>query len=96
MLFKVLCCNMTCDISHTVLNNGGITMMRIIEEILLCHEKNLSIITDAILVGEVSSKNSMSDFSRSEKEIFLTSFIQGPKQNFSFHVFYLAKYRFES
>lgn len=39
MPFKVLCCNMTCDISHTVLNNGGITMTRIIEEIPLCHEE---------------------------------------------------------
>ena len=38
MLFEVLHCNMTCYISHTVLNNGGITMTGIIEEIPLCHE----------------------------------------------------------
>lgn len=39
MLFKVLHCNMTCDISHVVLNNGGITITRIIEGILLYHEE---------------------------------------------------------
>lgn len=39
MLFEVSRCNMTCDISHTVLNNGGITMTRIIEEIPLHHEE---------------------------------------------------------
>lgn len=89
MLFKVLCCNMTCDISQgPVLNNGGITMMRIIEEILLYRE-NLSAITDAILVGEVSSKTQWV-ISVGVKRNILRSFIQGPKQNFSFHVFYLA------
>lgn len=39
MFFKVLYCNMTCDISHVLLNNGGITMTRIIEEIPLYHEE---------------------------------------------------------
>lgn len=39
MLFKALHCNMTCDISHRVLNNGGITITRTIEGIPLYHEK---------------------------------------------------------
>lgn len=39
MLFKVLYGNMTCDISHRVLNEGGITIAVIIEGIPLYREE---------------------------------------------------------
>lgn len=39
MLFKVLYGNMTCDISHIVLNEGGITITVIIEGVPPYHEE---------------------------------------------------------